>query len=69
MAYLNLCNYYITAPELELNHGFCDFFLLPNLAHYAVKHSYIIELKVLPKKDFFVKIEKQRRLRLNGMKP
>ena len=52
MAYLNLCNYYITAPELELNHGFCDFFLLPNLAHYAVKHSYIIELKVLPKKDF-----------------
>lgn len=71
MAYLNLCNYYITAPELELNHGFCDFFLLPNLAHYAVKHSYIIELKVLPKKDFSALCEdrKQRRLRLNGMKP
>ena len=57
MAYLNLCNYYITAPELELNHGFCDFFLLPNLAHYAVKHSYIIELKVLPKKDYEAKPE------------
>ena len=29
MAYLNLNNYYYTAPELELNHGYCDFFLLP----------------------------------------
>ena len=54
MAYLNLCNYYITAPELELNHGFCDFFLLPDLTHYEAKHSYIIELKMLPKKDFNV---------------
>ena len=52
MAYLNLCNYYITAPELELNHGYCDFFLLPNLTHYAAKHCYIIELKVLSKKEF-----------------
>ena len=38
-----------TAPELELNHGYCDFFLLPDLTHYATKHSYILELKVLPK--------------------
>ncbi len=52
MAYLNLNAYYTTAPELELNHGYCDFFLLPNLTHYASKHSYIIELKVLSKKDF-----------------
>ena len=51
MAYLSLCNYYITAPELELNHGYCDFFLLPNLTHYASKHSYIIELKLIPKRD------------------
>ena len=51
MAYLNLNAYYITAPELELNHGFCDFFLLPNLTHYASKHSYIIELKLMPKKE------------------
>ncbi len=50
MAYLSLNSYYITAPELELNHGFCDFFLLPDLTHYASKHCYIIELKVLPKK-------------------
>jgi len=52
MAYLNLCSYYYTAPELELNHGYCDFFLLPDLTHYETKHSYIIELKMLPKKDF-----------------
>ena len=51
MGYLSLCNYYITAPELELNHGYCDFFLLPNLTHYASKHSYIIELKLIPKRD------------------
>ena len=48
MAYLSLTNYYITAPELELSHGFCDFFLLPDLTHYATRHSYIIELKVIP---------------------
>lgn len=52
MAYLNLNNYYYTAPELELNHGYCDFFLLPDLTHYETKHSYIIEMKMLPKKVF-----------------
>ena len=57
MAYLNLNDYYITAPELELNHGYCDFFLLPDLTHYASQHSYILELKVLSKKDFSVVVE------------
>ena len=57
MAYLNLNDYYITAPELELNHGYCDFFLLPDLTHYASQHSYILELKVLPKKDFSAIVE------------
>ena len=52
MAYLNLTSYYYTAPELELNHGYCDFFLLPDLTHYPTKHSYIIELKVLPKSEY-----------------
>ena len=50
MAYLSLNTYYYTAPELELNHGFCDFFLLPNLTHYASEHCYIIELKLVPKR-------------------
>ena len=57
MAYLNLNNYYVTAPELELNHGYCDFFLLPDLTHYASQHSYILELKVLSKKDFSAIVE------------
>ena len=57
MAYLNLNDYYITAPELELNHGYCDFFLLPDLTHYASQHSYILELKVLSKKDFAAIVE------------
>lgn len=51
MAYLNLNAYYYTAPELELNHGYCDFFLLPNLTHYPTKHSYILELKLVPKRE------------------
>lgn len=57
MAYLNLNDYYITAPELELNHDYCDFFLLPDLTHYASQHSYILELKVLSKKDFSAIVE------------
>ena len=52
MAYLSLCSYYITAPELELSHGFCDFFLLPNMTHYQANHSYILELKYLSKADY-----------------
>ena len=66
MAYLNLNAYYYTAPELELNHGFCDFFLLPDLTHYPSKHCYILELKLTPKKekaekkaDYDAKVEKQ----------
>ena len=51
MAYLSLSPYYYTAPELELSHGYCDFFLLPDLTHYKSKHSYILELKLIPKKE------------------
>lgn len=59
MAYLSLNDYYIVAPELELNHGYCDFFLLPDLTHYPTKHSYIIELKMLPQKNFKAEAEHQ----------
>ena len=52
LAYLSLNDYYITAPELELNHGYCDLFLLPNMTHYQANHSYILELKYLSKADF-----------------
>ena len=43
-----MSTYYLTAPELELAHGYCDFFLMPDLRRYPmVAHSYIIELKYL----------------------
>jgi len=61
MAYLSLNDYYITAPEIELNHGYCDFFLLPDMTHYHANHSYILELKYLPKKDYEAKGEEQWR--------
>ena len=35
----------------EVAHGYCDFFLLANLTHYQANHSYILELKYMPKKD------------------
>ena len=59
LAYLNLNDYYLTAPEVELQHGYCDFFLLPDLTHYQSSHSYILEIKYLPKKDFSEKSEAQ----------
>jgi hypothetical protein len=47
-AYLTFNPYYLLAPEVELNHGFCDFFLMPDFMRYPmVRHSYIIELKYL----------------------
>ena len=47
-AYLTMTGYYLIAPELEFSHGYCDFFLLPDLGRYPmVAHSYILELKYL----------------------
>ncbi len=60
MAYLSLCNYYITAPELEIQHGFCDFFLLPNMTHYQSKHSYILELKYMSKEKYSEEYAKEQ---------
>lgn len=45
-AYLALATYYLVEPELEMNYGFCDFFLLPDKKRFPdIGHSYIIELK------------------------
>ena len=52
-AYLSINAYYLTMPEVELNHGFCDMFLMPDLQRYPdIEHSYILELKYLPKDKF-----------------
>ncbi|WP_418542582.1 AAA family ATPase [Parabacteroides goldsteinii] len=45
-AYLALASYYLVEPELEMNYGYCDFFLLPDKKWYPdIGHSYILELK------------------------
>ena len=59
-AMLTLNPYYITCPEVELNHGYCDFFLMPDLTRYPdIRHSYIIELKYLPMTATDADAEKQ----------
>jgi hypothetical protein len=48
LAYLSLNPYYLTCPEVEVNHGYCDFFLMPDMARVPnIAHSYIIELKYI----------------------
>jgi hypothetical protein len=47
MAFLRFNGYYRATPEVEMNYGFCDLFLLPKSDVSGVKHSYIIELKYL----------------------
>lgn len=45
-AFLALASYYLVHPELEMNYGYCDFFLLPDRQRYPdTAHSYILELK------------------------
>lgn len=58
-AYLSTNAYYLIAPEVELNYGFCDLFLMPDLLRYEAAHSYIIELKYLTAKDTEAKAEAQ----------
>ena len=59
-ARLTLNPYYLTCPEVELNHGYCDFFLMPDLSRYPdIRHSYIIELKYLPMTATEAEAEKQ----------
>lgn len=49
-AYLALATYYLMQPELEMNYGYCDFFLLPDKQRYPeIEHSYILELKYTPR--------------------
>jgi hypothetical protein len=60
LAYLSLNPYYLTAPEVEVNHGYCDFFLMPNTQKAVnIAHSYIIELKYLSSTDTDTKAEAQ----------
>ena len=60
MCALNLCSYYLTLPEVELDHGYCDIFLLPDHLRYPeVAHSYILELKYLTARGTEAEAERQ----------
>ena len=48
MAYLGLNPYYLMKPEIELNHGYGDIFLLPDTRFDFVNHCYLIEFKYIP---------------------
>ena len=64
-AYLHLSKLFIAHPEIEANHGYCDFFLLADTKKYpTLRHSYIIELKYLNSKATVeeVKIIKEQAL-------
>lgn len=59
-AYLALSPYYLMQPELEMNYGYCDFFLLPDKRRYPdIEHSYILELKYAARKATDTELEKQ----------
>ena len=47
MAYLGLNPYYLMKPEIELNHGYGDIFLLPDTRFDFVNHCYLIEFKYI----------------------
>ena len=59
-AYFSLTALYLIAPEVEMAHGYCDIFLMPDRKRYPeVAHSYIVELKYLTAKDSEAKAEEQ----------
>lgn len=48
MVYMSLSSQYLIWPEYELNKGYCDLWLSPNLVnHPQMKYSYVVELKYL----------------------
>ncbi len=50
LVYLNLLNYFTVHSEAEMGKGFVDLWLQPNfIAHPHMKHSYIVELKYVPR--------------------
>ena len=59
-AYMSLNRYYLTAPEVELQHGYCDIYLLPDKQNYPqTAHSYIVELKYLKASEDDEEAERQ----------
>ncbi|MEQ8192667.1 MAG: AAA family ATPase, partial [Candidatus Eremiobacterota bacterium] len=52
-AYLNISNYYITRSESELNKGYCDILMLPNLLSFPdLLYSYLLEIKYISLSEY-----------------
>jgi len=52
-AYLNISNYYITRSESELNKGYCDILMIPNLLSYPdLLYSYLLEIKYISVSEY-----------------
>ncbi|MEQ8169240.1 MAG: AAA family ATPase [Candidatus Eremiobacterota bacterium] len=52
-AYLNISNYYITRSESELNKGYCDILMIPNLLSYSdLLYSYLLEIKYISVSEY-----------------
>ena len=51
-AYLNHSGYYYIIQEMELNGGYCDLTMIPDLTRFPeVAHAYLLELKYLKTGD------------------
>ena len=51
-AYLNHSGYYYIIQEMELNGGYCDLTMIPDLTRFPeVAHAYLLELKYLKSTD------------------
>ena len=60
-AYLNLSNYYITKTETELNKGYCDILMSPNLYSFPdMTSSYLFEIKYIKVSDFSENVLKKK---------
>lgn len=59
LSYMGMNSYYITMPEYEINKGFSDFYLIPNLPQLPdMPYSYAIEVKYCPRDAKDAEVEK-----------
>lgn len=51
-AYLSSCGYFMVIQEMELNGGYCDLTMIPDITRFPeVGHSFLLELKCLKVND------------------
>lgn len=59
LSYMGMNSYYITMPEYEMNKGFSDFYLIPNLPQLPdMPYSYAIKVKYCPRDAKDAEVEK-----------